>query len=159
MNNMNLTTLKYLSRASESANVKSLLLSSTLPVLEQFVLPDLSMFLVLLFLMGFDFFTGVAKSWLNKKPVTSMKMRQTLPKVTQYMGTIILLNIVAWFSLKSPEKVTYVPNAYYTFLGLVELRSIAENLRDINPESPVAKHIITPVLDSINKILKRKNLP
>lgn len=96
--------------------------------------------------IAIDFVTGILKSAINKVPLTSMGFRGTIKKLIQYIGIIVLGTLLGNALPKDNELVLWINNVVLLFIIYTEAYSIVENLRDINPNSPIAKKVFIPIL-------------
>lgn len=80
----------------------------------------------LMVLLILDWITGVYRSWIYKRKITSMGLRSTIVKVTEYgifiMGITVLGNM--------HENLGWVQIWCYIYLAATEVKSITENIFD-----------------------------
>ncbi len=105
-----------------------------------------------------DLLTGVVKAFIKKQAVTSQGFRQTAVKALQYSGLIIAGIIIGNSFEKNTDLVRWVNDGMLLFLLYVEVYSIFENLRDMNPESKVSKMIFSPALTILTLGMQRLSL-
>jgi hypothetical protein len=125
-----------------------ILLSVSISAFDKIVLPESSLLAWLLTFIALDYVTGLIKSYTNKVPITSKRMRESVSKLLQYALCIVLMILLSnWtFGEKHKELVEITVNSAYVFIGLIELKSIGENIRDINPDSPISRYLLAPIL-------------
>lgn len=120
--------------------------------------PDIKLMAWLLMAFVIDFLTGVVKSYFNKKAISSQGFRQTAIKALQYSGLLIAGIIIGNSFEKNSELVKWVNDGMVLFLLYVEVYSIFENLRDMNPESKVAKMLFNPALTILTLGMQRLSM-
>jgi hypothetical protein len=120
----------------------------------------------LLFWMGIaialDFCTGLAKACVLKQARTSSGFRKTLIKFMQYGGTIgvgmILGNAAQQNSMTEVEGLLkYFNDALVIFIICTEVKSIFENLNEVDNKSVFARYFIQPIHALLS--LRIKNNP
>ncbi len=109
-------------------------------------LPNLNMLGWAFAAIGIDFVTGIMKSAVNKVALTSGGFRNTIKKVIQYAGAIVLFALLGNALPQDNDVVMYINNTLLAFIIYTEAYSTIENLRDMNPDSPISKKFFVPVL-------------
>lgn len=132
-------------------NYKPLLLSGVATGwFEVYFLPKPMMLFFLIGAIVVDFITGLIKSWGKGDATTSTGFRQTVSKLTGYIGAIIGMWFLAnMLSLMYPQKVvdySVLVNGTIGFLTFIELYSIFENVYEINPNSYLSRFFIRRVI-------------
>lgn len=120
--------------------------SAILGAIKLSFLPNIDMLGWAFAAIAIDFVTGVLKSSMNKVALTSMGFRGTIKKLIQYVGIIVLGTLLGNALPKDNELVLWINNVVLVFIIYTEAFSIVENLRDINPDSPMTKKIFIPLL-------------
>jgi len=98
-----------------------------------------------------DLITGVFRAIIDKKVRTSQGYRETLAKIIQYGGALII-GIILTSLAKShadgldPKILNYFNNFLVSFIIFIEITSIMENLYAISPESKFSKYFVKPML-------------
>lgn len=114
-------------------------------------LPTQNFIVILIIAMTVDLITGIARAWKKGKPTLSIGLRDTLDKFIQYGGFIVvgvlLLNITV--GVQDLSKYRIVIDAAYTFMILIELISICENLVEVSPDSKLVSYVIKPFMKLI----------
>lgn len=112
--------------------------------------PDGILLVLLTALLVLDLLTGVTKSVLAKKAVTSRGFRQTLVKFIQYGSALmigIVLSIMA--EVKSmgllEQLVPYLNDGMASFIIYIEIVSILENLIEMNAASKITRIVFKPL--------------
>lgn len=91
-----------------------------------YFLPIGGIFEVLLIVCGLDLVTGLYASYLNKEPISSRRLRQSVVKLLCYMGAIVTLFKAENEFLGGVEIASYKFIAGFIFL--VEFISVLENM-------------------------------
>ena len=99
-------------------------------------------------LLIIDWFTGVWKSHLVKRRITSYRLRKSLDKIAGYFVAILTAHIVNFSLLGGSFHLAEIVSAY---IGLTELTSIYENLSEIT-----GKKFIKELALIISKQVKQK---
>lgn len=134
---------------------KTLLLTFSLAFLSKLILPEPFLICLLFTLMAVDFLIAVVAAWTNKVAITSRRMRESAAKVVQYLGAIVLIVVITNFSLSAyPQLVEFSIGSAYSFLAIVEAKSLAENIKLINPESAISRNFLTPLLSRFNAVIE-----
>lgn len=132
-----------------------------LDLLGKFVFPATNFLLLMCIFVFVDFVTGVAKAMILEgwKSVTSLKMRSTISKLTQYAGLVLVITLLANMGIAQNFKTQaeLIINAAYALVIAVEFKSIIENVQAIQPDSNLSQMVFTPLLNLLNiKISKSK---
>ncbi len=122
--------------------------------LEVLYLPSVDFILLLSIAVIIDLITGLCKAWVQKNNTTSQGLRQTISKLTQYAGFILVGTILLNISVgkNNFSKYRVIIDGAFIFILLIELISICENLIAINPEAKIVKYVVTPFM----KLIKGK---
>lgn len=122
-----------------------------------YIFADFGFLYWLVFTMILDFITGVTKVWKNQgwAAVTSKGFRDTVSKSIQYISFLMLVHIVT--HVRIDDKVvmgdwSWLTKYAFEFLIFIEIKSVYENLVEINPEFDVLKTIIK----QLNEFLPKK---
>ena len=114
-------------------------------------MPSANFIWILCIAMTIDLITGIARALKEKKYILSTGLRDTLDKFMQYGGFIVvgmlLLNITV--GDKDLSRYRVVMDGSYTFMVLIELLSICENLVAVSPDSRLVKYVIKPFMHLI----------
>lgn len=123
-------------------------------------LPKVSLLIIMFLAIGFDFITGIVKTLLEKKRITSKAMRRTIIKFCQYGGSVCIGLAMSFLSNEvgkynpswryAPEVMSYFNNTLLVFIIIIELRSIVENLIKLNVSSEISKGFLNPVSRVLN---------
>lgn len=100
--------------------------------------PVQQVMLVTLVVMVVDLISGIAAAKKRKEPIRSSGLRRTVVKFFIYETAICIGFLVQQYMLGDLVPVVKIISS---FIGLTELKSIMENLDDINGE-PILKAII-----------------
>lgn len=95
-----------------------------------------------------DWITGVWKSRLVKRRITSYRLRKTANKITGYIVAIIAAHILNHSILMGS---LHLPQIITAYIGMTEFASIMENLSEIT-----GKNILKEVIDKIWEVVKEK---
>jgi hypothetical protein len=114
-------------------------------------LPDGMILILLTIMIVVDLLTGVTKSVVNKKNVTSRNFRKTLAKFIQYGSALVIglvLTIMAEIKgITALEGlVPYLNNGIASFIIYIEIVSVVENSIEMNPNAKIVKIIFQPLL-------------
>lgn len=107
--------------------------------ISKYIFSDFSFLKWLMIVIFVDLVTGVANVWKNEgvKKVTSRGLSDTVFKVIQYGGFLIVTHIVTHFEIggqRAFEDIDWVNKMAYQFLLLIEIKSVYENIVKINPK-------------------------
>lgn len=102
--------------------------------IQKYVYNDWSFLISLGVLMFLDLVTGVWKAIKNKNAVTSIGLRDTAIKLVQYGVFLITIHVLISFQVngKIIGVLNYADECGYSFLILIEAKSIFENLQVID---------------------------
>lgn len=138
-------------------------LKLAVPLLMAIILPPSTLLTWLGITMILDLITGVAVAVKKGGPLTSKGFRGTVVKFIQYGGAvgigIILANVADIQKDEASEAIfKYFSTGLLAFIIFIEVKSILENMIEINPESDFTKFFLNPVHDfiSLNFIQKFK---
>lgn len=128
-------------------------LTPVLCFIQEYLYNDWNFLSSLLILMALDIVTGVAKAYKLGKIVTSTGLRDTLIKVFQYGVSLIVIHILVSFQIDGEEVsiLDYADEAGYTFLIVIEAKSIFENLHVVD-----GRVDFTGIIDKLKTMLPTK---
>jgi len=120
---------------------------------QKYVYSDWNFLAFLLVLMFLDLVTGVVKAWKKGKFITSTGFRDTVIKVFQYGIFLIVIHVLISFQIngETVALLNYADEAGYTFLIVIEAKSIFENLQSINP-----KLDLTIIIEKLKAVSSKK---
>jgi len=95
-----------------------------------------------------DWITGVWKSRLVKRRITSYRLRKTANKITGYIIAIITSHILN-FSILGGS--LHLPQIITAYIGITEFTSIMENLSEIT-----GKNFLKEIVDKVWEMIKDK---
>lgn len=124
----------------------------------KYIFGDFSFLPWLVILMVVDFITGVTKSWVKKEAVTSKGFRDTVSKFIQYGALLIITHAVTHFEVDGQavgKGLDWLVKLAYEFLIFIEVKSIYENVTEINPRLDFIK-VITLKAENYLKIWNQK---
>lgn len=128
--------------------------TSVLSFFEKYIFADIGFLKWLAIAMIVDLITGVTKVWVTKgsKFVTSKGLRDTVGKVIQYGGFLVITHVVTHFEIGGQADTTFIwlNKVAFEFLILIECKSVYENIVKINPKLD----FVTVVIDKVRKLLK-----
>jgi len=121
--------------------------------IQKFIYNDWNFLVWLLVLMFLDLFTGITKAVRNRTAVTSTGLRNTVIKVFQYGVFLIVIHVLIHFQIDGKEVgvLSYADEAGYTFLIVIEAKSIFENLQVLNPRVD-----FSGIIDKLKSVLPKK---
>ena len=98
-----------------------------------------------------DLITGVVRAIIDKKIRTSQGYRETLAKIIQYGGALIIGVILSSMAKHhaaglNPIIFEYFNDFLVSFIVFIEITSILENMYAISPDSKFSKYFVKPVL-------------
>lgn len=98
-----------------------------------------------------DLITGVTRSIVDDKTRTSQGYRETLGKIIQYGGALIIGVILSSMAKHhaaglNPIIFEYFNDFLVSFIVFIEITSILENMYAISPDSKFSKYFVKPVL-------------
>lgn len=98
-----------------------------------------------------DLITGITRAIVDNEVRTSEGYRNTLGKVIQYGGALIIGVILTSMAKHhadgiNPEILDYFNNFLVSFIVFIEITSTMENLYAISPESKFSKYFVKPML-------------
>jgi len=114
-------------------------------------MPSANFIWILAISMAIDLVTGIRRAWKEGKYTTMSGLLQTIDKFTQYAGFIIVLTILMNMTVgeKNLAKYGIIVDASFTFMVLIELFSICENLVAISPRSKIVEMAIKPFIKMV----------
>lgn len=98
-----------------------------------------------------DLITGITRAVVDDEVRTSEGYRQTLGKIIQYGGALIIGVILSSMAKHhatnlNPVILDYFNNFLVSFIIFIEITSTMENMYAISPESKFSKYFVKPVL-------------
>ncbi len=98
-----------------------------------------------------DLVTGVTRAIVDDKTRTSQGYRETLGKIIQYGGALIIGVILSSMAKHhaaglNPIIFEYFNDFLVSFIVFIEITSILENMYAISPDSKFSKYFVKPVL-------------
>lgn len=98
-----------------------------------------------------DLITGVTRAIIDDKIRTSEGYRNTLGKIIQYFGALILGVIVSSMAKHhagglDPEIFDFFNTFLVSFIIFIEITSTMENMYAISPDSKFSKYFVKPML-------------
>lgn len=98
-----------------------------------------------------DLVTGVARAIVDKKTRTSQGYRETLGKIIQYGGALIIGIILSSLAKHhadglDPKILEFFNSFLVIFIIFIEVTSTMENLYAISPDSKFSKYFVKPIL-------------
>jgi len=98
-----------------------------------------------------DLITGITRAIVDDETRTSEKYRNTLGKVIQYGGALIIGVILTSMAKHhadglNPEVLNYFNNSLVSFIIFIEITSTMENMYTISPKSKFSKYFVKPML-------------
>lgn len=128
-------------------------LTPALCFIQKYVYNDWNFLTSLLILMFLDLVTGVAKAYKIGKIVTSTGLRDTLIKIFQYGVALIVIHVLVSFQVdgKAMTILNYADEAGYTFLIVIEAKSIFENLQKVD-----GRLDFSGIIDKLKTMLPKK---
>lgn len=115
-----------------------------------YFVPIKGVFIAIIALWFIDLCSGIWKSILKKRSLTSYKLRKSLSKLLSYIIAIIAANILDVSLLDSSLNLHQIVAVY---IGITELTSIYENLAVITGQD-LLRSILIKIKESINKKMK-----
>lgn len=101
-----------------------------------------------------DLITGVTRAIVDDKIRTSQGYRETLGKIIQYGGALIIGVILSSMAKHhaagiNPMIFEYFNDFLVSFIVFIEITSIMENMYAISPESKFSKYFVKPMLSML----------
>jgi len=129
---------------------------------QRYIVHDTGMLHILVLLVLLDFVTGVTKAWVKEgwTSVTSRGFRDSVGKIVQYGGFVIVTNILTLPEVSGDivtNSATLIRYSYYA-LYAIEIKSILENITAINPKLDILNTAVKKLL-AIGKAITSKNKP
>lgn len=132
--------------------MKISLASIILPIVGSIVFPLPALIAWLAIAVLVDFITGVSKSIYDKEARTSSEYRETVNKLFQYGGVILISIIVCSIALNQKSVhiydviLSHFNDTLIGFLIFIEVTSIFENIYAIDKTSKFSIYFIKPML-------------
>lgn len=122
-------------------------------IVEKFLFNNWDFLIWLVVAMVLDFATGVTKAWVRGEVATSKGFRNTVAKGIQYGAFLIITHVLINFSTvgKKFENLAVIGDLAYTFLILIEIKSVYENIVAMNSKFDFLKRIIGKIQAFIDK--------
>jgi len=121
-------------------------ISTILGFLQIQFLPNANLLAWAFAIIGLDFVTGLIKSAVNKVAITSTGFRNSIKKLIQYIGIILLGALLGNALPKDNDMVRWINDVVLIFIIYTEAYSVVENLRDVNPNSTISTKIFSGLL-------------
>lgn len=139
-------------------NIKLWAMAAILAGVTYFIFPELQLCWWLYGLMVLDFITAFIRERANGRHFTFAKMRDSVSKTIQYTSFLLLLwCLINIAGVRKLEGMIAAMNSAYVFLIIIETKSIGENIRDISPDSHFSRYVLSPFLNLIENIIKKKS--
>jgi len=127
------------------------LFAGTLLFIKLTFVPNVSLLVVLFFLIAIDFATGVWKSKVNGKARTSTGFKGTVTKFIQYAAGLLASYGLAYVANQNGGEAIkflspYLVDGLAVFIIYIEVTSIFENLYEADKTTPISKYFFQPVL-------------
>lgn len=125
---------------------------------------ELGLYSYMFLAIALDFITGIAKSYVNKVKRTSTGYRRTVTKFLQYGGAILiglLLKRTAQASsseIIDPTILDFFNKSLISFIILIELTSVLENLLEVSPDGVFTKVILKPLYKLLTFSFTKTNI-
>lgn len=118
----------------------------------KYVFSDWVFFKWLTVVVALDFITGVTKAWSKRMDITSRGFRDTVMKLIQYGAFIIITHVMTHFEVggKASIDFSWLNNVAYTFLILIEIKSVLENIIEIKDADGAFKEFIGKIVSQIS---------
>lgn len=132
--------------------MKISLLSIVLPIVGSIVLPLPALLAWLAISVLLDFATGISKSIYHQENRTSSQYRETVTKLFQYGGVILVSIIICSIALNQKSVhfydviLSHFNDTLLGFLIFIEVTSIFENIYAIDKVSKFSTYFIKPML-------------
>lgn len=124
--------------------------ASLLTFVEKYIFSDWSYLKFLMIACVVDLATGVTKVWVKEgsKAITSKGLRNTIAKVVQYGAFIIITHVLTNFEVDGEKYIEFVwvNKGAYIALILIEVKSVYENIVEINPKF----NFLKPLMDKLD---------
>lgn len=122
--------------------------------LKKFLFSDMEYLQWLFVVVAIDLITGLTKAWVNKEEITSKKLRDSVGKIIQYGAFLIITHVLTNFTFDGQkfDQVTWIGKMGFTFLILVEIKSVYENIIAINPRLDVISSISKKILAALKDV-------
>jgi len=129
---------------------------------DKYMFSDFERLHVLVLIMLLDFCTGVTRSWVQGREITSKGFRESIGKVVQYGAFLIVTQLlvsihVAGEVIKSvgianPE--TLITFSYMVLI-ITEIKSVYENITGINPKLDIVGKLSKRLAELAGKTLRK----
>lgn len=131
--------------------------------INKYLFSDLEFLKWLMLVVAIDLITGIAKvvkhdGW---KAVTSKGLRDTVSKLIQYGGLLIITHILTHYQIEGQAQMTnilWVNKLAYEFVILIEIKSVYENITAINSKFDFFETIVKKVIEFLPKKYKQDEL-
>jgi phage-related holin len=141
--------------------IKSVLIVAALDTTKMVIMPNLPLIVWVCIMMVADLVTGLIKSKVLKRTITSEKMRHSIVKFLQYFGCIGLVMVLKNQKHDSEALVASLDWAYNgltIFIIYIESLSVLENLYEMDMQNPFAKNVIRPLYFLLSLAVKNNPL-
>ena len=141
-----LTLLTHLNNVKLYAGVALL---QIMPFVQKYLFSDFTFLKWLVIAMVCDLLTGVVKAWNKKEAITSKGLRQTISKCVQYGVFLIITNVLTHYEIngQAVSNFTWLTKLAYEFVILIEIKSVYENIVDINPKLDLFKKVFKKIAE------------
>lgn len=131
--------------------MKITLAQLVLPFFGVIVLPSGPLIAWMCVALIIDLITGVARAVADKKTRTSEGYRQSLGKIIQYFGALVLGIIVSSMAKHhadglDPKIFDFFNTFLVMFIIFIEVTSTMENMYAVSPNSKFSKYFVKPML-------------
>lgn len=133
----------------------------SLDTTKMLIMPNIPLILWVCILMVADLVTGLIKSKVLKRPITSEKMRHSIIKFLQYFGCIGLVLVLKnqkHDSAALVEAMNWAYNGLTILILYIEALSVLENLYEMDIQNPFAKNVIRPLYFLLSLAVKNNPL-
>lgn len=141
--------------------IKSVLIVAALDTTKMLIMPNLPLIIWVCIMMVADLVTGLIKSKVLKRTITSEKMRHSIIKFLQYFGCIGLVMVLMNQKHESQaiiQALNWAYNGLTILILYIEALSILENLYEMDMKNPFAKNVIRPLYFLLSFAVKNNPL-
>ena len=127
--------------------------TSLLPTFERYVFSDWDFLAYLLVMMLCDLASGLGVALKDRVAVTSIGLRRTVLKCIQYGLFLIVMHVLAHFTIKGEEQIAYhyiTQGAFILLMG-IEGKSVLENLKKMDDRLDIGV-----LVDRIKEVFTKK---
>ena len=124
--------------------------------IKNFVYPELNMCWWLYGLMVLNFVTDYIKGRTAKLKFSLDKLKESFFKTIQYTSFLMLLWCLISIANQEIARMIIIMNGAYMILIVMESKSVAENIRDVSPDSNFSKVVLGPFLSLLDLFIKKK---